>query len=111
MAITGGIETNPYCADGICPKCYAPFCVISLEESKSRNAVCLKCNTHMELQYRQLVVNAAPLICPYCKMDPVYVERAPGRSIFVMKSNKIARHLCDLEYEARSRKRDETLTS
>jgi hypothetical protein len=107
MAITGGIEANPYCADGICPKCSAPFCVIALEEFKARNAVCLKCNTHMELRYRQLVVNADPLICPYCKMDPVYVERKPGFSIFVMVNNKIARHLCDLEYEAKQRKKGE----
>lgn len=106
MAITGGIEGNPFCSDGLCPKCDAPYCVIALEQYKARNAVCLKCNTRMEISYRQLVVNDVPLICPYCKMDPIYVERKPGSSIFVINNHKVARHLCDLEYEAKKRRAD-----
>jgi hypothetical protein len=108
MIISGGKITDPSISDGLCEKCFQPYCVIVLEESKARNGICSKCNTFLKLTYRRLIVDDAPLICPYCKKDPVYVERDPGRSIFVIEpdksgNSKINRHLCDLEWEQKHR--------
>lgn len=106
--ISGGSSIDPYCADGNCLNCGQWFCVIEREERKVRKGICTNCGQGIELIYRRLVVNEAPLICPYCKHDPVYIERDPGQSIFVIEFNSkagkpiVQRHPCDLEYEKRA---------
>lgn len=91
-----GKEVNPYIADGKCEACNQWYCVVTLEERKVRNAICQKCKKHIELEYRALVISNEPLVCGFCKADPVFVERAPGSSIFVVVDGKATRHPCDL---------------
>jgi len=93
--ITADKEKNPYIADGKCAACSQWFCSITLDERKTRNGVCIKCQSHIKLTYRTLIVNDIPLICPFCGKDPVFLEQ-DGMSTFHLENGKVVPHPCDL---------------
>ena len=89
---------NVYISDGNCQFCKKPYCIITHDADKARDAICTRCKRKSLMIYRTLTVSELPVICPYCNRDPVYVETGGGLdAIFHFEAGKAVRHLCDLE--------------
>lgn len=96
---------QPFFTEGYCLNCKEYFCIVHIGDDGK--VVIHKCGARFTPEWRRLVVDSHPLICPICtstvyreKVTPIY-DTVTKRDIskaatFLVVDGKAQRHMCEV---------------